>query len=295
MDNHCYCTRGTKIYTDLQIPVICNRTIVPAEKRPGRHQVFFTGDGNILLTDRSGSVNILGPAVILVNTSESSIKGIDVSRGNLYNLVFSLNAVNSMFKDRPDDEATELFFFEPFYRTGDRGYIAKSISPELNIKLKYLFEKLDSVLNGQGSDYWPCLTRSFLIEILILLYRVELMSRENRTISLPETGTDADRIFIFLHTHYNEKITIEDMTRHFATNRTTLNNLIQKYSGMSAKAYLNHIRMEVAAGLLRNTELAVNEISDRIGIDDITYFSRIFKKKTGITPSEYREQFPSPY
>jgi len=112
---------------------------------------------------------------------------------------------------------------------------------------------------------------------------------------MPATGTPLDRVFLYFHTHYQERLTVADIAALFATNRTTLNSQVQKYSGMSVMAYLNDLRLEVAASLLRNTTLPVAEISGRVGIDDLSYFSRSFRRKTGRSPSVYRQSFPDPY
>jgi AraC family L-rhamnose operon regulatory protein RhaS len=100
---------------------------------------------------------------------------------------------------------------------------------------------------------------------------------------------------MYLHTRYNEKIALDGLCSHFATNRTTLNRLFTESCGMSVIAYLNHIRMEIAVSLLQNTELPVSEVADRVGIEDISYFGRAFKKKTGFSPSAFRKAIPSPY
>jgi AraC-like DNA-binding protein len=50
------------------------------------------------------------------------------------------------------------------------------------------------------------------------------------------------------------------------------------------------IRMKEAKKLLERTSLRITEITDRLGYSDITYFSNAFKRKTGVTPSEYRKR-----
>ena len=144
-------------------------------------------------------------------------------------------------------------------------------------------------------ESWPCLSRSFFMEILILIERAFYLSSEHKELLIPETGTKIDEIFIFMHTHYHEKITLQGLCRLFATNRTTLNKLFQDICGMSAIAYLNHIRMEMAESVLKNTILPLGEVAERVGISDLSYFARTFKKKTGVSPSAFRKSIQSPY
>ena len=290
-----YCTSGINKFTNFQLPLFYTAREFLAEKEKERFQLLFIEEGNLLLQEKRKTLSILPPAILLIDTEKSVLKGIYGNSDKLHNMVFRPESVNSRYPFIEKKDETGLFYFDPFRNTGENGYLIKSLSPEIRIRLKYLLEKLDETLNRQESDYWPCLSRSYLIEILILIYRIDLTTEGKGIIPLPDTGTDTDPLFIYLHTHYSEKITVETLASRFATNRTSLNNTIREHSGLSAKAYLNYIRLEVAASLLRNTELSVSEISDRIGIEDIAYFSRSFKKKNGLSPSEFRGRYPSPY
>jgi len=58
--------------------------------------------------------------------------------------------------------------------------------------------------------------------------------------------------------------------------------------GLSPKEYILTNKMNLAKQLLYQTDLSIKEISVEIGYDDQLYFSRIFRKRTGYTPSEYK-------
>ena len=66
-------------------------------------------------------------------------------------------------------------------------------------------------------------------------------------------------------------------------------NFTQKY-GITPKEYLIDKRIEYAKQLLRETDACIKEIAISIGYDDQLYFSRIFKKKEGLPPLEYRRE-----
>ena len=67
--------------------------------------------------------------------------------------------------------------------------------------------------------------------------------------------------------------------------------LFKKKTGMSVTEYITDSRMKLAADLLRNTDKSISFISSAIGSTDDAYFSRSFKKYSGMTPSEYRTHF----
>lgn len=68
-----------------------------------------------------------------------------------------------------------------------------------------------------------------------------------------------------------------------------LTKLFKKETGMSLSEYIIQKRLALAKQLLEETELSIVEISQRTGFSYSSYFVRIFKKKTGVTPQQYRE------
>ncbi|MNP45231.1 HTH-type transcriptional activator Btr [compost metagenome] len=95
-------------------------------------------------------------------------------------------------------------------------------------------------------------------------------------------------VITYLHTHYREKIKLEQLTKLFHTNKTTLNSKFRTYTGQSVMAYLGNIRMQTAAALLRNTQLPNDEIMTMIGFNDDANYIRSFRNYAGCTPTEYR-------
>lgn len=58
---------------------------------------------------------------------------------------------------------------------------------------------------------------------------------------------------------------------------------------MGANEYVNKLRIEKSMELLRNTEMSITEIAERMGFSSSRYFSTAFKKYTGITPTQFKE------
>lgn len=69
-----------------------------------------------------------------------------------------------------------------------------------------------------------------------------------------------------------------------------LNEVVKDITGMSATLYIKNEVVLKAKRLLVHTDLAVKEISNRLGIDDYAYFSRLFTQVTGISPTLFRER-----
>lgn len=185
----------------------------------------------------------------------------------------------------------DLWLMEPFLERTDLYYGGIALDPAAAKHVNELLVSLKDHLTGQYDKYWPCHSRTYFMELLILIRRtfqqspftVGTIPRE-----LPET---IQQVIKYLHTHYKQKIKLEDLTSTFHVNKTTLNEQFKQATGLSLIAYLSKIRMQMAESLLRNTRVPIAEIMERIGINDDAHFLRSFRKHAGCSPSEYRGRF----
>ncbi|MFC5045147.1 ATP-binding protein [Aquimarina hainanensis] len=87
----------------------------------------------------------------------------------------------------------------------------------------------------------------------------------------------------------DQKLSIDQLAKELYTSRTQLHRKVKGLTGKSTTHYINHIRIEKAKELLLTTSLHIAEISFEVGFDTPAYFSKIFKKIEGRSPSEYRK------
>ncbi|TDF97960.1 helix-turn-helix transcriptional regulator [Paenibacillus piri] len=95
----------------------------------------------------------------------------------------------------------------------------------------------------------------------------------------------------FIHSHYSRNITLDMIAKEVFVSSVYLSFLFKQVESINLTDYLTHVRMEQAKRLLQTTALKTYEIAGQVGYHDEKYFSRIFKKKFGLTPTEYRNQF----
>ncbi len=93
----------------------------------------------------------------------------------------------------------------------------------------------------------------------------------------------------YFHEHYNEPISVEEFaqTRHVSISLFMRN--FKKAYGVSPKQYILNLRMNNAQNLLETTDYTVTEIAAIVGYDNPLYFSRIYHKQKGQSPSDYRK------
>ena len=73
--------------------------------------------------------------------------------------------------------------------------------------------------------------------------------------------------------------------------RALLYNKMKAITGAGAKEYITRIRLEKAKSLIESTDLSIADISEMTGFSSQSYFSTAFKGYTGLTPSQYRQQY----
>lgn len=95
----------------------------------------------------------------------------------------------------------------------------------------------------------------------------------------------------YISEHLQEKIHIEDLANLVYLDEQYLMKLFKKSTGKTLIEYITEQKMIMAGNLLRETDYSINFISDCIGCENYSYFSKIFKKYYGLSPREYRSRF----
>ena len=105
-------------------------------------------------------------------------------------------------------------------------------------------------------------------------------------------SADAQRLvrqaMAYLHEHYAEAISREDLARHVGMSDDYLTHCFRQEVGMTPIAYLNRYRVDQAKQLLKNTSQSITDIALAVGFSDSGYFSRVFRREVGLSPEAFR-------
>jgi len=99
-----------------------------------------------------------------------------------------------------------------------------------------------------------------------------------------------ERVLAFLHENYQEDITMEQAAEYVNLSPFYFSKMFKLHSGETFSDYLTRLRIDQAKRLIANQDLSLKEICFKVGYKDPNYFSRVFKKVTGLTPTEYRQK-----
>ena len=123
------------------------------------------------------------------------------------------------------------------------------------------------------------------IDELLSIILVSSRFFTNTLDAAPEFMTD---LLKYMHSSYDKKITLEQLSQLSGFSKPHLIRLFNKYVGCSPKEYIIRLRVDRSKRLLEETTLPTSTICSMVGIDDSSYFCALFKKRTGYTPYQYR-------
>ena len=135
-------------------------------------------------------------------------------------------------------------------------------------------------------DDYPEMLEMHLRQIFIMLHRHQNSDSKVENSMLAE---EMDKAMLYFNKHYCDDICIEEYASSIHMSTSWFIRNFKQYTGQTPMQYILSIRIINAENLLETTDYNLTEISRIIGYDNPLYFSRIFKKQKGISPSEYRK------
>lgn len=94
----------------------------------------------------------------------------------------------------------------------------------------------------------------------------------------------------FIRSNINKKITVSDIARFLSLDRSHLTRIFKKINGISPKEYIISSKLDLAAQMLNNKDISIKEAAAGVGYNDPLEFSKLFRKKFGVSPSEWRKR-----
>lgn len=155
-----------------------------------------------------------------------------------------------------------------------------------SLEYERVFKRIISELQRCQDDYEELLSM-LLRHIFITIHRD--LNKE-RIIKNEYLDNEMEEAVQYFNNYYNTEINIDEYAQSKGMSVSWFIRNFKKFTGTTPMQYIVSIRISNAQGLLETTEYSINEISRIVGYDNPLYFSRLFHKQKGFSPSQYRKQ-----
>lgn len=180
-----------------------------------------------------------------------------------------------------------------FFAEGSNLDIVKSRALELSSLLSRA-----AIEGGATSDSILRINNQFLMEIQNIKTLEDLCYKLQETVEvftecmfnyIPTKNNEITKKAIqYISRNFSHHPTLEETANHVHLNPAYFSTLFRQSTGSTFKEYLNMVRIEESKRLLANTDYSIIDIALATGFEDQSYFSKVFKKYTGLTPKQYR-------
>lgn len=150
----------------------------------------------------------------------------------------------------------------------------------------FLLDRLKEILREQDKQlsYFDYLSSALLVEVLSLLNReVDSSPKTSESIKY------VDKMKKYIEENYQQQITKLELSDLINKTPNYSIMLFSKGTGSTVSNYLHEVRIKKGLFMLLHSELSIKEIAIFLGYRDVSYFNKVFKRKTGRTPSSFLE------
>lgn len=247
------------------------------DKHPFR-ELIYVDSGTITVEADDYCGPLYSKQILIHKANEAhSLSCADGSAPNVIIIGFECNSeMLDLFSKKPtilSNEQTKIL--TDVIREGRSVYLPPYDEP--NIKD---MKKRDAFLFGADQ----------MLKLKLEIFLIELIRSVNTSESEPfPAANDAkiSEIYSYVSNNYSEKITLNDLCFLFCTNKTTICKSFKNTYGDTLINHINKLRIKHAKNLMREGNLNLTQISEKVGFSSIHYFNKIFKSLENKSPSEY--------
>lgn len=171
----------------------------------------------------------------------------------------------------------------------ERDHMASLLNQCMDTIYEQTGQKVYVLIGDCVEDYWQ-VANSYRTAIQngVHMDHVEVRQEKEDT---GNTSPFSLRLAQYVLEHYHEDLSLKSLAVYFRGNAAYIGQMFRRDMEKSFSEYLNDVRMSKAKEFLIRTDMSAKEIAGRVGFANVTYFSTVFKKNTGLTPDRYRKEF----
>lgn len=187
-----------------------------------------------------------------------------------------------------DDEEVVKKYIEPILNDVSFSHIISSTNQPFAKEIANLMDVIEEVERLQ-TDGYELLVISYLHMIFQKIYIHYTTPNIKKSLFIDTEILLYQKLADYIYKNYDQKITLKDITTYGNISKNKCCALFAKYTQHTPIDFLNLYRLEVSTEMLKMTNARISDISFACGIGQPSYYNRLFLKKYGMTPLEYRK------
>lgn len=236
-------------------------------------ELFYVvrGSGNFIIEGKT--YHVMEDDLVIVNANVQHTES-SKDANPLEYIVLGIEGLSLLLEPSQKDEQISEFYSIHNYRKS-----REEILHFLDLLVKEVEER---------SDFYDTVCQN-LLNILIL--NVIRRSKSNLVISTQKNATkECTYIRNYIDIHYANPITLDTLANETYLDKFYLVHVFKKQYEISPINYLIEKRIQESMNLIENTNYSISEIASIVGFNSQSYYSQVFKRKTGVTPAEHRKK-----
>ncbi len=147
-----------------------------------------------------------------------------------------------------------------------------------------------------NSDYTALMTKSFVIQLLVLIYRS--FEEQPCTEYFPQLKDGGSKRLVhlvtqYVGTHIFDNITVSEMAAAVGYNYSYLSHIFNQATGMTVSQYISKIKIQKAIELMHNGQFSISAVAERLNFATVQSFNRAFKRNMGCSPATFMKNVKS--
>lgn len=233
------------------------------------------------------TLNFYSEDNIALFSESSKTKGYDLTAENALDLLEFENNLNNWQFDESNIIINNIF--SKMKSNFSDSFVAKNMCSQIYYICYRVLAKKDT--KTPSSDFLTQIHNSSDIFALENTIHALLLYTRNQFVGLNHIQNKlVDNTINFIHTHLDYPLSLETLSEHLHISPSHLSRTFKKTCNESLTEYINKTRIEKAKEYLLESDMLTYEIATIVGYNDATYFSSIFKKYTGLSPTDYRQK-----
>ncbi|MDN7242879.1 response regulator transcription factor [Planococcus sp. N028] len=214
--------------------------------------------------------------------------------------IFDLNHFIEMFKDRLFNTAFTYLENHVEYLSGQyhndsfefKSFLGNVVFNVIVLLDNMKYETKD--IERKKYSYFSTINEAEHVNAALLPFtdfleevRAIILSHEEAS----DPSKNIDKILAYIEQHYTQPLRLSEIADHFHFNASYLSSYFSTHHKEGFSEYLNRVRIKKSMELLENSTVTISNISGMVGYSEHSYFCKVFKRITGMSPGTYRKEF----